>query len=380
MLWTELAVDTRRPIGQDCEMGCTYSVTLVTTFWRRRTLRGRPPLVTVVIPALNEQESIGDALTAVLTQDHPLDRLEVVVVDGGSTDHTVDVARSVLDGAALASWRVVTNSRGSTPSSLNVGLEVAAGELLCRVDARSFIPPDYVRRCVEALAWPDVAVAGGAQVARAAEGATLVARGIARALRNRYASGLSRYRRSSSAGPGDTVYLGAFRTAELREVGGWDERFLTNQDYELNQRMRRRGLIWADGGLPVIYRPRPTMRALAQQYRRFGRWKAAIWLESEVGIAPRQMGLLVAPLLAIYGILAFRPRARTLVIVGATALAAVDGAGREPGSVAERIAASAAMTVIGASWWSGTAEQAVRHVAGERLLASVPARAPAPPA
>lgn len=369
-----------------CDLACSHSVTLVAAFSeredlelrRRRTLNGSPPLVTVVIPARNEQESIGDALRAVLAQDHPLDRLEVVVVDGGSTDRTVDVARSVLDGAALASWRVVTNSMGSTPSSLNVGLGAAAGELVCRVDARSFIPPDYVRRCVEALARPDVAVAGGAQVARAAEGATLVARGIARALRNRYASGMSRYRRSSSAGPGDTVYLGAFRTGELREVGGWDERFLTNQDYELNQRMRRRGLIWADGGLRVTYRPRPTMRALAQQYRRFGRWKAAVWLESEVGIAPRQMVLLVAPLVAMYGVLAFRPRARTLVIAGAAALAGVDAAGREPGPVGERIVASAAMTVIGASWWAGTAEQAVRHAAGERLLVSAPAPSACP--
>ena len=89
-------------------------------------------------------------MRAVLAQDHPHDRLEVVVVDGGSTDRTADVASKVLAAGDVA-WQIVDNPAGTTPSNLNAGLAVASGELLCRVDARSIVPPEYVRLCAEVL-------------------------------------------------------------------------------------------------------------------------------------------------------------------------------------------------------------------------------------
>ena len=102
---------------------------------------------------------------------------------------------------------MVPNENGATPANLNRGLAEARGEILCRVDARSRIPNDYVRRCVELLtSSPEVAVVGGAQVAEAGSADGPTARSIARALRNPYGTGFARYRRSAPSGPTDTVY------------------------------------------------------------------------------------------------------------------------------------------------------------------------------
>jgi succinoglycan biosynthesis protein ExoA len=327
------------------------------------------PLVTVLVPARDEEADLADCLAAVATQDHPHDRLEVVVVDGGSRDGTRQVAERALASMDVARTVVVTNPLGSTPTSLNAGLAAAQGSIICRVDARSLIPPDYVSRCVAVLERPEVVVVGGAQVASARPGAPVVARGIARALRNPYVTGLARYRRQRGSGPADTVYLGAFRRADLAAVAGWDERFATNQDFELNQRLSEHGVVWFEDGLDVRYRPRPTLAALWHQHRRFGRWKAAGWSEAGVRLQPRQL-LLVAgpPLAAVVGMGVLRRAPLAAGAVAALGLLAVDRTSGPADHVTERAVTMAAAGVIAAGWWSGVLEQLVRRLRGERLL------------
>lgn len=259
------------------------------------------PTVTVLIPARNEEADIERCLRAVLAQDHPHERMEIVLVDGGSADRTADVAATVLAEGDIA-WRIVHNPAGTTPSNLNAGLAATSGEILCRVDARSLVPPQYVRCCAEVLgARPEVIVTGGAQVAIAVDDSARSV-GIARALNNRYAMGGSRYRSGADSGPCDTVYLGAFRTAEVRSAGGWDEYFETNQDFELNRRLGRVGVVWFDSRLKVGYVPRQTINALWRQYHRFGRWKVRYWRRTGDRPRPRQFVPLVALTVAVLGL------------------------------------------------------------------------------
>jgi hypothetical protein len=165
------------------------------------------------------------------------------------------------------------------------------------------------------------------------------------------------------------VYLGAFRTSELRECGGWDDRMLTNQDYELNMRMRSKGLVWFDASLAVEYTPRSTLGQLASQYRRFGRWKAASWLESRTMPALRQQGLLAISLLGGIGLSKIgrrRPLAAATAVCGG--LVVVDALGGERADMRVRLAAAAAIGVVGASWVAGIGEQTLRHAWGDQLL------------
>lgn len=334
-------------------------------------MSGVHPIASVVIPARNEAMDLPACLDAVLAQGWPREQLEVIVVDGVSVDGTADIARRRLEGQGLAGWGVLTNPAGSTPTSLNVGLAAARGEVICRVDARSLVQPDHVATCVDVLSSrPEVVVVGGAQVAVAREGGGLVERSVARALRNPYATGFARYRRGASSGPTDTVYLGAFRAADLRAVGGWDQRFATNQDYELNQRMARLGIVWFEAHLRTEYLPRSTLRDLLAQYRRFGRWKGAAWLEQGVAVRLRQACLLALPPIALVAVAGLLRRGHVAVLaVGAVgSLAVLDAAGREPGPAAERSLAAVASGVAAAGWWWGVVEQVGRFIAGQRLL------------
>ena len=77
-------------------------------------MSARQPLVSVIMPAYNAQETIGAAITGVLTQDYP--RVELIVVDDGSTDRTQEICAAYGD---LIRYRRVTN--GGTASARNAG-------------------------------------------------------------------------------------------------------------------------------------------------------------------------------------------------------------------------------------------------------------------
>lgn len=323
------------------------------------------PTVTVLIPARQEERDIERCLRAVLAQDHPHDRMEVVLVDGGSTDRTVELASRLLETGDV-DWRIIENPVGTTPSNLNAGLAVASGEIVCRVDARSVVPAQYMRLCADVLATrPEVAVTGGAQVAVALD-ESVTSVGIARALNNRYAMGGSRYRSGAPSGPSDTVYLGAFRTEQLRAAGGWDDRFETNQDYELNRRMARGGVIWFDDRLEVGYVPRQSISAVWRQYHRFGRWKARYWRSTGDSPLLRQKVLLAAPvcLVLLLGLplLGRQRRVRRVAAVATAALAALGvveeaGAPADAPSACVRLTAIAGTATVGAAWWLGAVRE-----------------------
>ncbi len=322
--------------------------------------------VTVLIPVLNEERDIRGCLEAVAAQTHPGDLIDVVLVDGCSEDATVAVAVGVAAELGLR-LTVVENPLRRTSTSLNAGLEQVEGEIVVRLDARSRVQPGYVETCVAVLEErPDVGVVGGAQIARAGNG-SLISRGIARALRNRYFTGLSRYRRATTSGPSDTVWMGVFRTAELRALGGWDPRIALNEDFDLNQRYLESGrVVWFEASLQSTYVPRPTFSALARQYFRFGRVKGTWWARDRRP-TPRQAALLAAPVLVGATGIGLRRvfGAAGVVALGAGGLVVLDlvGADEAPAEPMEVLVSAAAGTVSAGSWLAGV----VVGLCGERL-------------
>lgn len=320
------------------------------------------------MPARNEASHIARAVAAVAAQKPEAGAVELLVVDGSSTDGTAAVAEEAAHKGGLSRVKVLNNEQHVTPAALNVGLAHASGEIFVRVDARSIIPLGYLDAVAEVLReQPAVAAVGGAQIALPPT-PTAIGRGIARALNNSYAMGLSRYRRAGTSGEADTVYLGAYRTEDLRAVGGWNEALATNQDFDLNRRLRQRGQIRFENTLVVHYIPRPTIRLLFQQYRRFGKWKVRYWRATGDPPRPRQillilLGLLV-PVITARTILRSRHPLRVVAGLGAAALA-VDAAGASSasGTLAERVAATGAMAATSAGWMSGIITEAAAAVA-----------------
>jgi len=125
-------------------------------------------------------------------------------------------------------------------------------------------------------------------------------RTIAQAMRSKLGVGSSKFHTGGSAGESETVYLGTFKKSAVIAAGGFDERYIRAQDWELNHRLRRNGgLIWFDPRLVVTYRPRNTFRKLAKQYFQYGRWRRVITRQHQNTVNFRYL----APPIAVFVIL-----------------------------------------------------------------------------
>lgn len=229
------------------------------------------PFVSVVLPIRNEAAHIEACLERILAQDYPLDRMEVLVVDGRSDDATVDVVRHVQERHPDASLRVLDNPDRIVPPALNVGIRAARGEVVVRMDGHSVPAPDYVSACVRALSESGAANVGGAVEA---VGATPFGRAVAVATGHALGAGDARYRIGGGASDVDTVAFGAFRRDVFSKTGLFDESMVRNQDYEMNVRIRAAGeRVRLDPSIRFTYTPRGTVRGLAKQYFEYGWWK-----------------------------------------------------------------------------------------------------------
>lgn len=235
-------------------------------------LFGSPhPSISVILPALNEEAHLEDAVHSILSQDYQ-GKIEVILAVGPSHDRTLEIAQSISrrDSRVV----LVENPSGRTAAGLNLALNKSQSPVVVRVDGHAQIPNDYLRLIVEILNKTGAVNVGGVM---AAVGTTPFERAVAGAMRSPLGVGASRFHTGGEAGVVDTVYLGAFRREALVAIGGFDERFTRAQDWELNFRLREKGgIVYFDPRLHVTYRPRSTVRALAKQYFEYGRWRRVV--------------------------------------------------------------------------------------------------------
>lgn len=230
--------------------------------------------VSVVMPVLEEERHLADAVRAVLDQEYDGD-LELVLAIGPSKDRTEEIARELA--AADGRIRIVPNPAGRTPQALNLAIAASNHPYVVRVDAHGFLPPGYLRDVVRLLETTGAANVGGMMVV---EGETPFGHAVARAMSSPLGIGGSKFHVGGEPGPARTVYLGAFRRDVLDRLGGFDEHFRRAQDWELNYRIRRAGeTVWFTPHLAVRYRPRRDLRALARQFHGSGQWRRQIVAE-----------------------------------------------------------------------------------------------------
>ena len=252
------------------------------------------PSVSVVIPCFNEERFIGEVLENVARQRGE-GEFEILVVDGMSTDGTRAAVERFIASRPEAGVRLIDNPARNIPAALNRGIAAARGRVIARMDAHSVPSENYLRGCLAQLGREGVAVVG--MPWRISPGAdTLVARANAAAVSHPFGAGDAKYRVGGASAPSqfvDTVPFGVFTKELWRQLGGYDEGLLANEDYDFNYRVRQQGGgVLLDTSGYCTYFARPTLGALARQYFRYGVWKARM-----VRLSPRSIKLrqLAAP-------------------------------------------------------------------------------------
>ncbi len=245
--------------------------------------------VSVIIPCFNEERTIVTVLQAIHDQDYPLLDMEVIIADGGSQDDTICEIEKFQSIHPDLNVQIIPNPKQQIPTALNLAILASKGEIIIRMDAHSLPASDYVSRCVKNLVLQKGENVGGQWEIIPGDN-TWIARGIAAAAAHPLGVGNVRYRISGEAGPVDTVPFGSYFRRLFDRIGLFDETLLTNEDYELNTRIRQSGgIIWFDPEIRCKYFSRPSIKELGRQYWRYGFWKARMVQRYPKSIKPRQI-------------------------------------------------------------------------------------------
>lgn len=234
-------------------------------------------MVSVIAPCRNEAAFIEKAVKTILRSDYPAELLELLVVDGMSTDGTREIVRKMAEQDDRV--KLFDNPQRIIPVAMNIGIKASRGEYIIRIDCHSTFAPDYISKCIEVSQRTDADNVGG-YIETLPGADTAVARAIATATSNRFGIGNSMFRLSGTEQEVDTVPFGTFRRELFDKVGLYDQRLVRNQDIELNARIRKAGgRIVISPDIKLGYYNRDTFRGLWQQSFNNALWNPyTLWL------------------------------------------------------------------------------------------------------
>ena len=210
------------------------------------------PGVSIVIPLYNAQAWIAETLESVLNQSYPRERLELIIVDDGSTDGSAEIAENALAGASLR-HEIIQTDNGGPGRARNIGWRRAAGAWIQFLDADDVLHPEKIERQMAAAkaAPEDVAVVYSAwqRFGRVEQSWRPVGNVVAPQIENDPLADLLKAK--------NFIQLGAqlFRRTWLEAVSGFDERYWLIEDVHLLLRLAMAGAQFRrlDAGEPLCF-------------------------------------------------------------------------------------------------------------------------------
>jgi len=257
------------------------------------------PVVSLIIPAFNEEKYIGTVLGQLLAQDYPPGKMEILVMDGGSSDRT----REIVNGFAEKNpgIRLLINERQYVPFALNLGIREAIGDPVLIIGSHSEYPPDYITRLVSASGELKADNVGGLCVARPPDD-TVKSLAIAKAISCPFGVGNAHFRiGSKTIKKVDTVTFGCYRRSVFDKIGFFDEELIRNQDDEFNARLAKSGgSIYLIPDVSVTYFTRDKVKSIVRMFYQYGLFKPLV--SYKIG-KPTTMRQMVPPAFTLFLIL-----------------------------------------------------------------------------
>ena len=214
--------------------------------------------VSIIIPCRNEEKYIGRCLDSLLANDYPNEALEIVVVDGMSTDRT----RGIVDEYCkeYAFIKMTDNPWHIKPKALNIGIESTKSDVVMRIDAHAVYAKDYISKLVQGLFQYNADNIGC--VRETYTDGTYKAKAIAIAISHPFSVGDAYWRTGIKRDirKVDTVFCGCYRRDVFDRIGLFNEQLIRTQDKEFNARLvQAEGKIILDPSVRCTYFPRTSL-------------------------------------------------------------------------------------------------------------------------
>ena len=193
----------------------------------------------IIVPCLNEARYIGVCLQSIIDCDYPKDLMEVLVVDGGSSDGSQKIVEDY--SRRYPAIRLIDNPARIMSAGMNVGIRNARGRFIVKMDAHCIYDPHYISTCIKYLVEHDAHVTGGVLKAVPRED-TATGRAIAYAISHPFGSGNSYFRIGSDETRWvDAVAFGCYEKDVIERIGLYDEELHRSSDSDLSVRLKKEG-------------------------------------------------------------------------------------------------------------------------------------------
>lgn len=229
---------------------------------RGRSATEHTPSVAIIVPCWNEQDTVDGTVRSLLAMDYPKDKLDIILVNDGSTDNTKEVMDSYIDNPQIT---VIHKENGGKHTAINLGIEHAAdAEFVGCLDADSFVAPDALRHIIPCFDDPKVAAATPAM-------SVFQPKNILEQMQNaEYIVGIAS-RHALSAVNGIYVTPGPFsfyRRSVIEELGGFRHAHQA-EDMEMALRIQRAGYEIDNAPRARVYTkvPRSVPKLIKQRTR-----------------------------------------------------------------------------------------------------------------
>ncbi|EHO08779.1 hypothetical protein HMPREF9714_02150 [Myroides odoratimimus CCUG 12901] len=227
--------------------------------------------ITIICPTYNEEKYISTCIESLLKQDINKEDIEVLFVDGQSTDKTVEIIQKYQQ---KYDWiKLLFNKERIVPYAMNYGIEASQNDIIMRIDAHSFYADNYISVLKNAIITYN-AINVGAVCKTDVLNKNAKTLAIREVLSNPFGVGNSLFRIGvDKITEVDTVPFGCYRKEVFEKYGLYNPKLVRNQDIELNKRIKR------DGGKILLvpntyctYLARETYKALSKNNYQNGMW------------------------------------------------------------------------------------------------------------
>ena len=226
-------------------------------------------IVSLCSIAYNEEDNIGYLFKSILEQTYPHDKIELVLVDGISTDKTRELMNAfcMQHKSEFFDVKIKENPKRVQPAGWNVAIENSVGDVIIRVDSHSVLDKEFVSnnvRCIEQGA--DVCGGKRTNIMKNGRSALLLAE------LSMFGSGVADFRRGTEKKYVNTVAQACYKKEVFNNVGRFNEKLLRSEDNEMHYRIRKAGYkICYDDSIVSEYFTRPTLKGMLRQ--KFGNGK-----------------------------------------------------------------------------------------------------------
>lgn len=220
--------------------------------------------VAIVIPTLNEERFISRCLNSIIKQTYEFEKMDVMIIDGGSNDKTKDIVAEYQK--SHQNIRFIENKKKIQSVAFNIGFKKSTAPYIIRLDAHAEYDSKYISLCIENLKQDEKRGNVGGRCNILPFNQSIWAQTNAILNHSRFGIGGAAFRVSNEAHNTDSVPFGAFPRKIIEKIGGMREDLPRGEDNEYNSRIRKAGYkIFFDPNIISSYFARPTLGASCKQ-------------------------------------------------------------------------------------------------------------------